>query len=616
MEMARGLVALSLLLAACTPSGWPDGPPAPPTPRAQALSSCGNHEINGDEVCDGEAFRNGSRCSGYGLDQGQVTCTPTCQLDLSDCSRSDYCDANNLYGNGVCDPCERLGGRPDPDCAQVCAADGQCAERFEPLIGDWVCRSAGLEDPDCGTCGNNVIEVGELCDGNAFHASTSLCVNWGYLDGALGCRPDCSIDFSQCRAPTCGDGLVEGVETCEPSRIGPHSCLTEGFVGGRISCNSDCQLDTSACLVAGCGNGIREAAEACDGDDIADLACRNEGFSGGLIGCTDQCTPDYTSCVLLSCGDGAIDMAREDCEGNNLRDQSCTDLGFGEGTLACSPTSCTFDTSGCGPTRCGNGLLDPGEQCDGQLLGGRTCITTGFAAGEIACTETCQLDVRGCTNNPCGNGIADLQEVCDGTDFKGDSCFMRGFDHGALTCSADCQTIDASACQNVCGDGVVQALEICDGEAFRGTDESRECRLLGLGDGMVSCQANCTLDLSGCEADRCLAQGWYNDGICDACEEVGGSRDPDCDLCGVADGQCSTYYDEFTASYTCALVNPTADFDPDCPRCGNGVRDEFELCEGDVFRDFNQGFCSYYGFAGGEVRCSPDCRPDTSFCTP
>ncbi len=128
---------------------------------------------------------------------------------------------------------------------------------------------AGLEsgssgfDPGGAACGNGVIEGSEDCDcgeGNVC-AEKELggqgCVGLddpevpGILTGGvLLCSPtSCRYDTTNCFY--CGDGTVNGNETCEPGQPLETSCGELGLGLGEVSCGSDCQVDTSGCNACG-----------------------------------------------------------------------------------------------------------------------------------------------------------------------------------------------------------------------------------------------------------------------------------------------------------------------------------------------------------------------------
>jgi hypothetical protein len=171
-------------------------------------ASCGNGRLDALEACDGaQVDEQTGTCDANWLGSGAARCTARCTLDVTGCENTDYCAGNGFYGDGQCDACERLGGHADPDCAAHCQADGVCASWFDSAVGDWSCEAAGLgHDPDCGTCGNGVVEGSEYCDGTQFaavdfqgaHVVPDTCEKWGYSGGTLRCTAHCVPDFSGC----------------------------------------------------------------------------------------------------------------------------------------------------------------------------------------------------------------------------------------------------------------------------------------------------------------------------------------------------------------------------------------------------------------------------------
>lgn len=622
--MTRHLAPLVLLLcflAACAGGGSGGGA------AKRTAATCGNQELNGLELCDGTAFARGAACSGYGLADGTVGCTAQCALDFSGCSYKDYCTANNLYGDGACDPCDALGGVRDPDCQALCGPDGTCADKYEPLVGAYTCRRLGLVDPDCGQCGNRIREGNELCDGTAFDPNTFKCTAFGFYAGEIGCQPDCAPDFSKCVASDCGDGKVEGFEECDGSDLGGKSCADYGGVAGALSCTADCKLYAAACIAPGCNNGVLEPdTEACDGEDLGGATCLTRGFAGGELGCTASCDYDEVACVAPGCRNG-LKEATEDCEFHDdvadLGGATCQSLGFLQGDLACSPDSCKFDTAACVAAGCGNGIVEaPAETCEqGQT---KPCDQLGFSAGQATCDPTrCTWVTSSCTGG-CGDGAKDGSDECDGADLGGADCASLGFSAGTLKCSGTCK-YDTSRCSSTgitCGNGVRDPGELCDGADV---DPNITCTGLQLGTGTVTCTAACTPDTSGCSyGDICGAKGYYSDGVCDPCFFWGGVVDPDCTC--VADGVCKGYFVPVAGwRNTCEVGGQTVDGngDPDCDaRCGNNVIDEAnvapgaglaaEACDGTAFPP-DWSTCQAFGFAGGTLKCR-NCRFDFSSC--
>ena len=83
-------------------------------------------------------------------------------------------------------------------------------------------------------------------------------------------------------------------------------------------------------------------------------------------------------------------------------------------------------------------------------------MSLGFVDGELACTDECVLETGGCQS--CGNGLIDEGEACDGENFGGLDCLSLGLGEGALVCNSDC-TRDDSACADPAFDGENNGLE-------------------------------------------------------------------------------------------------------------------------------------------------------------
>lgn len=136
--------------------------------------------------------------------------------------------------------------------------------------------------PALATCGNGVLDTGELCDG----ADTSTC------NGAT------------CAASLCGDGYINepAGEECESSGVDSDTC------------------NGASCTAVACGDGYVNAAagEQCDdGDETAS--------------CNLDCTP-------AACGDGHVNLAAgEECETGSLCDVATCRVTFslGGGCAGC-----------------------------------------------------------------------------------------------------------------------------------------------------------------------------------------------------------------------------------------------------------------------------------------
>ncbi len=204
--------------------------------------------------------------------------------------------------------------------------------------------------------------------------------------------------------------------------------------------------------------------------------------------------------------------------------------------------------------RCGNGTIEAGEDCDSENIGSRTCLGIGFTGGgNLSCLGDCHLDVRDCrrAGTTCGNGAIEPGETCDGLNLNGKSCTDLRYSGGMLACSGICEYYTAGCVSDaVCGDGKRELPEECDRDY---QPESCSAYSEGYYDtGEIQCSASCRRDFRACR-------------------------------------------------YSGAAI------------CGNERRDGSEECDGSFIGGET---CSSIdrGFAGGDLRCGPDCRYDTSGC--
>ncbi|MBI3178845.1 MAG: hypothetical protein HYZ27_04250, partial [Deltaproteobacteria bacterium] len=318
-------------------------------------NSCGDTLANGLDSCDGSDWGGPApTCDDLGLGTGNLTCTTSCGPDVSGCQTTDFCNAAGWYGDGWCDPCEKLGGVvDDADCAASCLADDFCSDYY--AWGAWTCKKYGLIDPDCGLCGNNALDGNEWCDGTTFFEGADTCVAFGYGTGTLSCATNCIPDFSQCGMPACNNNIIEGSETCDGSDLGGAACTDFGYTGGTLDCLGDCSdYDFTACTAPTQGD-----------------CCQP---SPGAAGCDDTLDPGLESCVC------SFDSYCCTVEWDSI----CVD-------------EATTDCGGCQAGTCGDGSIQPGEVCDGTNLAGRTCADFGFSGGSLTCETCTSISTAACT---------------------------------------------------------------------------------------------------------------------------------------------------------------------------------------------------------------------------
>lgn len=128
---------------------------------------------------------------------------------------------------------------------------------------------------------------------------------------------------------TCGDNVIEGSEFCDGTALNSQTCVTLGYASGTLACESDCSAyDTSACVTDPCGNGNIDGIEVCDtsGPNLNGQTCVSQGFASGTLACTAGCASFNTAgCVSVSCGDGSINQGSETCDdGNTTNSDGCS----------------------------------------------------------------------------------------------------------------------------------------------------------------------------------------------------------------------------------------------------------------------------------------------------
>ncbi|MBU1219457.1 hypothetical protein KKF34_18615 [Myxococcota bacterium] len=416
-------------------------------------ANCGDNVIDTGETCDGTATFTRT-CLDEGFDDGVLACNATCDgYDTTGCfNNTTGCGNNTIDGTEVCDGDDLDGST----CADYGYNNGV-------LYCDTDCGNFNIQGcyNSITTCGNNLTEPGEGCDGT----DVPSCGSYGMGTGLVTCNADCTIDVSNCSGDLCTneDWYQDG--WCDP-------CSAYGGVEDSVDCSSVCYaadgicrsyydglLGMTTCMyyegvedpdcVGTCGDGIITVLEQCDGTELNGVTCESNGFASGTIGCSDNCTLDFTNCVPFQCGDGLLN-GFESCDGTELNGATCTsiNLGFVGGTLACNG-DCSWDLGGCQAPVCGDAVIEGLETCDGTNLNSNDCTTLGmgFVGGTLSCGTNCRMDTSACIAPVCGDGNVEGNEQCDGTDMGGLDCTTVGgsYTGGTLGCDADC-TYDYSAC--------------------------------------------------------------------------------------------------------------------------------------------------------------------------
>jgi hypothetical protein len=394
------------------------------------VNNCGNGIIDANEDCDSTNL-NGRTCAdviGAGA-TGTLACNPsTCKFDSSACvvpqPQNAICGNGIIEGNEICD---RNAFPPMEACpANTVPAILSCKDDCSGIINSVFC------DPIPETCGNAQIDTGEECDGNQLNNRTCETFLGLGTTGSLKCTAACKYDLTDCKVPSvCGNGIIEGDEICDKNAFPQMNECPAGTVPAVLSCKDDCSgiVNTVFCdpIPSSCGNGQIDSGEECDGSQFNNRTC--ETFLGvgstGTLKCTGACKYDLTECHAPApqavCGNGVIE-GNEVCDKNAFAPNAAPTCPTGTAPI---PLVCKDDCSGIAntefcesiPANCGNGQLDGEEECDGSQLNNKTCeaFLGAGASGTLKCTGACKYDVTECVAPvvPPTDGICHSDADCD-----------------------------------------------------------------------------------------------------------------------------------------------------------------------------------------------------------
>ncbi len=220
------------------------------------------------------------------------------------------------------------------------------------------------------------------------------------------------------------------------------------------------------------------------------------------------------------------------------------------------------------------------------------CATGGNGAPDAEATDTGSLPDRPGfdAGAGCGDSVAEGTEECDGADLGGQSCTSLGYAGGELRCNADC-TLDKTGCEEMpCGNGRIDTDEECDGADLGGAS----CASRGFVGGTLGCTGDCTFDVSDCDA--------CGNGVVDEGEECDGSN-----LGGLT---CADRGFE-TGTLACDASCGFDESGCSSGRCGNDRRDGREDCDGS---DLGGADCTTVGLFAGNLGCNADCTFDIADC--
>ncbi len=605
--------------------------------------NCLNGLIDPGEECDGSNFGLlTTRCVDYStyFQSGAISCSSECKLDTNNCRPAPLC------GNGFRDPGEQCDG------SNLDGLSGTCANFSNSFISGSIRCDSSCQIITSGClrvsprCGNNFIDIGlgETCDGNNFGIFGGGCANYSsnFIGGSLSCT-NCRINTTQCQppqpTPKCNDGSVNQLgEECDTSDFDGKSCSTFGYLSGALKCTDLCKLDKADCTSPGlriCGDGAVDKPNSGNINEQCDInklngninldgkSCSSfSAYTSGTLGCRNDCVFDYSRCsgsgnTTPTCQDGTVNQVIEECDKTDLRGKTCQSLGWASGELKCTG-SCALDTSSCSnplPRYCGDSTAQKpnsagfNEECDKTDLDNKRCVSfPAYKDGQLSCRNDCIFNYAACTLNTtiprCGDGKISTGELCDSSNLDNKKCSDFGRPGGTLACDGDCQ-FNLTQCSQPppCGNANIDTGELCDdnGPVF-GSVNSCGFYTNFIG-GTLGC-SNCKLDTTNCIKPAFCGDKIINTG--EQCDTNTFGSVSSCTDLGFASGSLGCGANCFMDTSKCVPR----------PKCGNGIIDPTEECDGNNTGPLNEQ-CSQYSpqtFTGGVLKCKSDCKLDTSAC--
>ncbi len=342
-------------------------------------------------------------CDNHVIEQGE-TCDPldTCPVD---CDDGNACTSDSLLG--------------DPDqCTATCD--------HSPIMtctgGDGCCPIGcdNNSDSDCSvSCDNDIIEQGETCDppgtcpttcddgvactadaliGSAESCSAACSYSpITHCDSGDGCcPPSCNHASDSDCSVSCGNGLIEQGETCDP----PSSCIAACDDG--VACTNDTLIGSPANCSSSCGHAPITECDSGDGccppgcdntiDEDCSVSCDNNVIEYGET-CDPPGTCPTTCDDLVACTVDIMTGSAESCS-VNCSFNIITECDHDDG---CCPPGCTPATDSDCSSSCGDGFEDTGETCDPpdtcpvNCNDGNVC-TRGILSGNAeSCSAACSF---------------------------------------------------------------------------------------------------------------------------------------------------------------------------------------------------------------------------------
>jgi hypothetical protein len=217
-----------------------------------------------------------------------------------------------------------------------------------------------------GLCGDGVTEPGEMCDGGFAACSQSVADANCVADGlAPGCVTVFNAGALCCQASDC--------KTSKPANGDAISACSSSVVPGQNANDlpNHCRCN---CMPPSCGDGVSDAGEQCEPPASGTFCIKNAMGMCVLNTCGDDDVCNKTATDIFgvqhpcTTGPGG---GNEQCDDSNTIDPTSTntDTCFSPGTAVQIPINGVLTNAACGAATCGDGVTEAGEQCDSPGMG-------------------------------------------------------------------------------------------------------------------------------------------------------------------------------------------------------------------------------------------------------